>query len=105
MKLLLDENIPFGIAGRLSQHDIKVRHVLQTHLSGAADETIFEFACANKMTIVTFDKDFLGDKFFQQSHYGIIFLQPAGKDLDKLSGSILKVFKTYSSLKNKTVVV
>ena len=105
MKLLLDENIPFSVAARVSQHDIKVRHVLQTHLSGATDEAIFEYACANKLTIVTFDKDFLGDKFFHQPHYGIIFLKPSGKNSDKLVDSILKILRTYSSLKDKTVMV
>ena len=105
MKLLLDENIPFTILRHLSLKKIKVKHLLQTHLRGAGDELIFEFAAANKMTIVTFDKDFLEDKFFHQLHYGIIFIRPGDKDINKMAGDIISILKTHRTLKSKTVML
>ena len=105
MRLLLDENIPRDVFTQLIGNNISVKHLLSTIYIGSSDELIFKYALRKKMTIVTYDKDFLDDKFMSQSHYGIIFLRARSKDFEAIAGSILSVMKSHKSLKDKVIII
>ena len=105
MKLLLDENIPLSLASILAQRNFKVLHILDTNLKGASDELIFKFAQKRKFIIVTFDKDFLSDEYFEKNHFGIIFIKSRNKNITKLAEDILDSLKSYRSLKNKIIII
>ena len=98
MRLLLDENIPKDVFVHLAGNNIRITHILNTKYCGSGDELIFRYSLREKMTIVTYDKDFLDDKFMSQSHYGIIFLRARTKDFEAIAGSILSVMKSHKSL-------
>ena len=60
MKLLLDANISWRLTALLSEYFGECIHVNQTNLSKPATDTdIWNFAAANRYTIVTQDSDFL----------------------------------------------
>ncbi|MBI3500780.1 MAG: DUF5615 family PIN-like protein [Bacteroidetes bacterium] len=105
MRLLLDENIPHDIFIHLSGNNIPVRHIIKTKYAGSGDELIFNYSLRAKMTIVTYDKDFLDDRFINQTHYGIIFLQARTKDFKSIANTILAEVKRHRSLKNKVVII
>ena len=105
MKLLLDENAPRDILVYLSGHNIPIRHILNTNYFGSNDEVIFKHALHEKMTIITYDNDFLTDKFLNQSHYGIIFLRTREKDFKSIARLILSELKNHSSLKDKVIII
>ncbi len=105
MKFLLDENIPFELQNYLAKYKISSSHLLGLKLKGLSDEEVFDYAQKRKFIIITFDKDFLNEKFYTQSHYGVIYISPKIKDLDKLAEAIFKTIKSYKSFKNKVVII
>ncbi len=105
MKFLLDENIPLELQNHLANYKIASSHLLSLKLQGLSDERIFNYAQKRKLTIITFDKDFLDEKLYNQSHCGIIYISTKTKDLDKLAESIFKIVKSYKSLKNKIIII
>lgn len=105
MKFLLDENVPFELQTQLAKYKISSYHLLGLKLKGLSDEKVFNYAQKRKLTIITFDKDFLSEKFYTQSHYGIIYISLKIKDLDKLAELIFKTVKSYKSFKNKVIII
>lgn len=106
MKLLLDENIPLDILARLAGHKISVRHILLLpKLSASNDEVVFSYAFKNRLTIITYDNDFLNDHFLNQPHYGIIFIRTRNKNFNILSNSIWGIVRQFKSLKNKIIII
>ncbi len=103
MKILLDENVPLDLKDKLKNHE--VNHVVFTALKGSSDETIFNHAKKNRMLIITFDKDFLNEKFYHESHYGIIVVGLRTKNLDLIATRILSIIKSYKNLKNKILYI
>ena len=59
MSFLLDQNISFRVTVLLSEVFENVKHVKQLGLIDASDLEIWQYAKANKFTIVTFDSDFI----------------------------------------------
>ena len=78
MKLLLDENVPVKILQLLRIRNVPVRHVHGTPVNGDNDEQIFSYAIKRKMTLITLDRDFPEDIYFEKTHYGIIFVESRG---------------------------
>jgi predicted nuclease of predicted toxin-antitoxin system len=105
MKILLDANIPISLVEYLASFSLKVFHILKSNLKSVSDQTIFQYAQKNKYLIITFDKDFLGDEFLTQKHYGIIYIKSREKDLDKLANKITDILREYKSFKNKVVII
>lgn len=103
MKLLLDENIPLELINLLKGKNLEVKHILYTNLKSASDEAIFKYAVKNKMTIITFDEDFLDDKFFTETHYGIILTKKRSKNLEETASIILNLLKSSKTFKNKII--
>jgi predicted nuclease of predicted toxin-antitoxin system len=105
MKILLDANVPISLVEYLSSFSFKVFHISRSNLKSASDQTIFKYAQKNKYLIITFDKDFLGDEFLTQKHYGIIYIKSREKDLYKLSRKIVVVLQKYKSFKNRMIII
>ncbi|MBI2966205.1 MAG: DUF5615 family PIN-like protein [Bacteroidetes bacterium] len=105
MKLLLDENVPDDILQILRIKRIPVRHVHNTPVSGSNDEQIFLYAVKRKMTLISFDRDFLDDIYFEKMHYGIIFIVSRNKNLRTIAQSVSKVISENKSLKNRVVII
>lgn len=59
MKLLLDQNISFRVAGLLAAHFATVTHVKHEDLTDASDLHIREYAIENDFIILTYDDDFI----------------------------------------------
>ena len=59
MSFLLDQNISFRVTVLLSEVFENMKHVKQLGLIDASDLEIWQYAKANKFTIVTFDSDFI----------------------------------------------
>ncbi|WP_448702813.1 DUF5615 family PIN-like protein [Mucilaginibacter sp. AW1-3] len=59
MSLLLDQNISFPVCSLLSEEFKNTKHVKQLGLVDASDLQIWQYAKANKFTVVTFDSDFI----------------------------------------------
>ena len=57
-RTIVDENIPREVMEWLAKKGFDAVSVSQTHLKGAKDYAIAEYASKNKMAIVTIDKDF-----------------------------------------------
>jgi predicted nuclease of predicted toxin-antitoxin system len=53
VKLLLDQNISYRLARRLSDEATDVTHVRDHRLQSADDETIWNFAAERHLTIVS----------------------------------------------------
>ncbi len=74
---LADENIPAKIILFLKTMGIDTLSANEVLLNGKADETIVDFAFANKRVILTQDSDF-GNILFTTNKkvFGIVFLRP-----------------------------
>jgi predicted nuclease of predicted toxin-antitoxin system len=57
-KIIVDENIPRGVREWLLNRGFEVTSVAQTHLKGAKDLAIAEYAIKNNFTIFTLDNHF-----------------------------------------------
>jgi predicted nuclease of predicted toxin-antitoxin system len=58
VKLILDENVPRDVKEWLSKKGFEVILVSQTHLKGAKDYAIADYAAKSKAAIITLDQDF-----------------------------------------------
>ena len=60
LSVVLDQNVPHAIREYLQDQrpEWAVWHVSELGLSGASDQTIFEWAQAHHAIVVTFDEDF-----------------------------------------------
>lgn len=58
MKLLLDANLSPTLVGLLTDAGYEVLHVADAGLLTATDDTIFEYAVAERCVVITADSDF-----------------------------------------------
>jgi len=76
LKLLLDEQIWFGLASKLRSDGFDAVHVNEVGLSGSSDETVLNFATKEGRAILTFNiRDFVllySDWLDKKAHFGII---------------------------------
>lgn len=75
MKLLLDQNISFRVAGLLRNIYPFVDQVKALGLSDASDIDIWTYALINDYTIITFDSDFIDIATLKGSPPKIIWLR------------------------------
>lgn len=59
VRLLFDQSISSRILRLLNDEFEESQHVVMCGLQNASDNTIFEFAKSNSLTIITFDSDFV----------------------------------------------
>ncbi|MGD1847635.1 MAG: DUF5615 family PIN-like protein [Salibacteraceae bacterium] len=58
MKLLLDQNISYRVALRLSHVYSDIKHISQLGLENGSDTTIWLYARTHNYLVVSFDSDF-----------------------------------------------
>lgn len=78
LSVVLDQNVPQAIRQHLQARRTEwtVWHVRELGLSGASDQTIFEWAQAHSAIVVTFDEDFADARMYPVgSHAGVIRLR------------------------------
>ena len=75
MKLLVDENLPPGLADDLTDLFPGSTHVRSVGLGSTADSIIWEYAKANGFTFITRDKDFANLSMTWGAPHKVILLQ------------------------------
>ncbi|MBI2820185.1 MAG: DUF5615 family PIN-like protein [Acidobacteria bacterium] len=76
MKIKLDENLPYGLASRLSNHGHSVETVSEENLTGAPDEKVWEAAQREQRFLITQDLDFSDMRRFAPGrHFGILLVR------------------------------
>ncbi len=76
MRIKLDENLPFGLASRLSTLGHDVRTVQDEGLIGRADLEIWEAAQRDGRLLITEDLDFSDTRRFAPgTHYGVLLIR------------------------------
>jgi predicted nuclease of predicted toxin-antitoxin system len=90
---LLDENMPRKMLTSLRREGINTTRVYDVReLRSQADATIFAYARAYQMTIITFDTDYLNKIAFPPPHAGILVLRffPRDISVSELVSVVLK---------------
>lgn len=78
LSVVLDQNVPIAILEYLQvqRPEWAVWHVSRLGLSGASDQTIFEWAQVHSAIVLTFDEDFADTRMYPVgSHAGVIRLR------------------------------
>jgi len=57
-KILVDENVPTSVVTWLNKKKLNATRVSETHLHGATDQKIADYAIKNNLIILTLDTDF-----------------------------------------------
>ncbi|MFO1524374.1 MAG: DUF5615 family PIN-like protein [Turneriella sp.] len=110
MQVLIDENLPRDVARLFKECGYQTTHVLDTPLRGKSDEKIAQFALANRLTIVTADKDFSDIRHYPPHEYsGIIVFrfrdETAHGQILNLARSLLKNEELLTEIRGKLVIV
>lgn len=95
MKIKLDENLPFRLAGLLKGigHDVHTVHSEQ--LAGHADNEIWEAAQNESRFLITQDLDFSDlRRFAPGSHHGILLLRLRSPNRRNLVSRVAELFQT-----------
>jgi predicted nuclease of predicted toxin-antitoxin system len=71
-RFLVDENLPVFLADRPRAAGHHAAHVYDAGLRGVKDPSVFAYAQANRLTIITGDKDFAALRRFGPPHVGIV---------------------------------
>lgn len=58
MRFLVDNQLPASLVRFLVEHGFHAEHVLDLKMDEATDETIWRYASANQMTVISKDEDF-----------------------------------------------
>jgi predicted nuclease of predicted toxin-antitoxin system len=89
---LLDENIPRKVLTSLRREGFNATRVYDAGLRSQSDATVFAYARANHMTIITFDTDYLYQTAFPPPHAGILVLRsfPRDTSVTEITSAILK---------------
>ena len=106
---LADECVNFDVILGLRRNGVDVLTVKEAGLTGADDETVFEFAVVNKRVLLSFDRDF-GDIFrfniVNSSGVIIILVGQMGKsEIVKVILSFLIVIKTSANFRGKLAIL
>ncbi|MDH5721645.1 MAG: DUF5615 family PIN-like protein [Spirochaetia bacterium] len=99
LKILLDQNIPFEIAGfiKSEKENWEVTHTLKIYLSTKKDSEIFSWAQENNYLIITFDEDFADQKSFPvNKHCGIIRLKVWPTIIEEVKIALKRLFEKFS---------
>ncbi len=83
MTFLADENIPYEVIKRLREEGVEIISVLE-EFRGMSDERIMNISSGQRLTIITFDKDF-GYLVFKRgigAPYGVTLLRIPMKSPD-----------------------
>ncbi len=88
---LLDENMPRKILTSLRREGFNATRVYDAGLRAQPDTTIFAYARARQMTILTFDTDYLNQTAFPPPHAGILVLRsfPRETSVNELASAVL----------------
>lgn len=76
MKILLDQNIPFGVEQLLQEHGWDAVHTRTLGMARATDDAVLAYALKNDRLVVPADRDF-GDllRTSGASHPSLVFLR------------------------------
>ena len=88
---LLDENIPRRVLAFLRREGFSAVRVYDVGLRSQPDTTIFAYARARHMTIITFDTDYLNQVRFPPPHAGLLVLRFFPRDISvpELTSAVL----------------
>jgi predicted nuclease of predicted toxin-antitoxin system len=97
---LLDENIPRKIHTSLRMQGYSATRVYDAGLCSQPDTAIFNYARAHRMTIITFDTDYLNQITFPPPHAGILVLRsfPRDTSVSELASAVLKTVALLADL-------
>ncbi|HLX57630.1 MAG TPA: DUF5615 family PIN-like protein [Ktedonobacteraceae bacterium] len=97
---LLDENMPRKILSALRVAGYVATRVYDERLRSQPDVAIFTHARAHKMTIITFDTDYLNQSAFPPPHAGIFVLRffPRNTSVNELASVVLKAVAQLADL-------
>jgi predicted nuclease of predicted toxin-antitoxin system len=89
---LLDENMPRKILTSLRRDGFNATRVYDAGLRSQPDTVIFAYARARRMTIITFDTDYLNQTAFPPPHAGILVLCSFPRDttVNELASAVLE---------------
>jgi predicted nuclease of predicted toxin-antitoxin system len=88
---LLDENMPRKVLTSLRKEGFSAMRVYDVGLRSQSDTTIFAYARAQHMTIITFDTDYLNQTVFPPPHAGLLILRFFPRDISvtELASAVL----------------
>ena len=88
---LLDENIPRKVLSVLRAAGYTVVRAYDVGLRAHSDAVVFAYACSYRMTIITFDTDYLNQTVFPPPHAGILVLRffPRNTSFNALASAVL----------------
>ncbi len=107
-KILIDQNIPVGIAQwlRSIKSDWDVTHTSELQLNMSSDETIFNWAVREEFAILTFDEDFADRRTFPVTlHFGIIRLRVWPTTTEEIQNALLRVIASVDIVEIKQSLI
>ena len=110
LRILLDENVPLGVARwlRNRQPHWDVWHVLDLGIRGGADPDVFKWAQDNECIIVSFDRDFADRRGFAAGeNFGIVRLRVWPTTVEETTRALDRLFNELnpSDLEGALVIV
>ena len=110
LSVVLDQNVPHAIREYLQDQrpEWTIWHVRELGLSGASDQTIFEWAQAHNAIVVTFDEDFADTRMYPiGSHAGVIRLRVWPTTIEVAEAALGRLLKTTddAALQGSLVIV
>jgi predicted nuclease of predicted toxin-antitoxin system len=89
IKFLLDAGVPRSVQSFLIENGYQAIHVFDVSLGKSSDETIYDYAVADQLVLVTRDKGFGNTLEYQLLNVGIIVI----KDLNSSAKEIVNLFR------------
>lgn len=74
-RFLVDENLPRSLAPDMRSAGYVAQHVYDVGMQGAKDPVVYAYAQAQRMAIITGDKDFSNIRVYPPPHAGLIIVE------------------------------
>jgi predicted nuclease of predicted toxin-antitoxin system len=107
-RFLVDENLPRSLATDMRAAGYQADHVYDLGMAGSKDPAVYVYAQAQRMTIITGDKDFSNILMYPPPHAGLVIVEVSDTMLpDARKRIILRQLATLSgqSLENTLVII
>lgn len=97
---LLDENMPRKVLSTLRAIGYAVTRVRDERLGSEPDTIIFAYARAHRMTIITFDTDYVSRTSFPPPHAGILILRffPRNASVQNIATAVLNAVEQLAAV-------
>lgn len=93
MKIKLDENLPFSLAGHLRSQGHDADTVMEEDLAGSDDGQVWQAAQAEKRFLITQDLDFSDSRRFAPgTHQGLLLIRLRDPGREALSAMVREIF-------------